>query len=289
MTTSPISYAIPDPAIGRLLSEASRIAAAQGIDFFVCGAYARDIVLEGLHGVRSARATRDVDLALAVGDWDAHDRFFGGLVDAGVLLRSPTLGGSHRIAGSSVTVDSIPFGGIESPPGTVRTPTDHVLAVTGFDDVHRHALVLDIGNDALVRVASLAGLVVLKLIAWRDRGTHGNKDAVDIALVARYYGTVSHGRIVETALDVFEAEDADVEKAGHRLLGRDMADFMSDATRRIVETMLVEALDGDRSSRLIFAMTGIDPDGTGFARHEAALRRVLVGIRDRPAGRYIPG
>jgi predicted nucleotidyltransferase len=65
-----------EPQVLRLLRGAAQVAAEQRVPFFVVGASARDMVLEHGFGVRSKRATTDIDLAIAIGDWNAYKRFF---------------------------------------------------------------------------------------------------------------------------------------------------------------------------------------------------------------------
>ena len=43
-----------------------------GMDFYVIGALARDLHLQHLSDIDVPRATRDVDVAIAVGGWDSY-------------------------------------------------------------------------------------------------------------------------------------------------------------------------------------------------------------------------
>ncbi|BDT56994.1 hypothetical protein MasN3_04880 [Massilia varians] len=44
------------------------------IPYFVIGASARDILVEHVHGLDTARATRDIDFAVAISSWDDYER-----------------------------------------------------------------------------------------------------------------------------------------------------------------------------------------------------------------------
>jgi predicted nucleotidyltransferase len=58
-----------DPVMLEALRRVDRVARELALDYFVVGAMARDILLTGVFGLSAGRATRDVDLAVAVEGW----------------------------------------------------------------------------------------------------------------------------------------------------------------------------------------------------------------------------
>ena len=84
--------------------------------------------------------------------------------------------------GISVPVDLIPFRGVASADGTIAWPPsrDIVMNVAGFEEALASPVVIAIEAGLTVRVASAAGLTLLKLAAWADRGRESNKDAADL-------------------------------------------------------------------------------------------------------------
>ena len=94
--------------------------------------------------------------------------------------------------------------------------------------------------------ATPAGLAVLKVIAWSDRTPRGNKDAGDLDFLMRnYMDAGNQSRLAEEHADLLADDDFDYERAGARLLGRDMAKLMAPETRRVVLEIL-EQETGDR-------------------------------------------
>lgn len=79
----------------------------------------------------SERATRDVDVAVAVPTWQAYQRLTADL---------PSRGGVHaftvRVSGVPVPVDIVPYGGIEAPDRTIHLPDEHTLNVLGLREAH---------------------------------------------------------------------------------------------------------------------------------------------------------
>ena len=160
-----------------VLTEVVRAAAAVGVEVLVIGAVARDIVIRHLLGARPERATKDVDVAVAVAvaDWAAYEDLTSS------LQRSS--GPSHRFVVDGVDVDVIPFGGVESPGRSITWPDEMTMDVHGFAEAHRRAVLVRLPGGLEVRVASLAAQSALKALAWRDRRHEGTKDAIDLRTI----------------------------------------------------------------------------------------------------------
>lgn len=227
----------------QVLESAIRVTADHGVECFVGGAMARDILLTHVLGQGSIRATRDVDLGIFISNWDEFFRLKERLDKKGDFVAED--GNSHRLhykTPKGVPLDLIPFGGVSSPDQTIAWPPGHdiVLNVTGFADAIASAVIVDLGEGLQVKTCSLPSLAVLKLLAWRDRGLQNNKDALDFALLLRLYGPAENtDRLYETEMEVLEGAGFDLELAGAHLLGKDAALQSSpdtnDRIKRIVE------------------------------------------------------
>ena len=49
------------------------VAQALGIDYFLMGAAARDLMLQHAHNIAPSRLTEDVDFAVSVADWSSFE------------------------------------------------------------------------------------------------------------------------------------------------------------------------------------------------------------------------
>jgi predicted nucleotidyltransferase len=58
------------------------------IPYFVIGATARDILMEHVYSLETARATRDIDFAVAVSSWNEFDRLKAQLINTGEFAAS---------------------------------------------------------------------------------------------------------------------------------------------------------------------------------------------------------
>lgn len=225
----------------------ARAAAAQ---YFVIGAMARDILLTHVHGIGTGLATRDIDFAVAVDDWTGFDRIRNALLESRRCEPSGTL---HRLvyrpdpASRGIPLDLIPFGGVEQPPGALAWPPDGGVRmnVAGHPEVLAHAVSVQLAPDVTVLVASLAGLAILKLFAWQDRGNENPKDAGDLALLMRHHAKAGNeDRLYGADGDLLERAGFDPDHASPALLGRDARRMASPQTR----LQLIELLESARQS-----------------------------------------
>ena len=67
-----------DPLLKPLLEKLMEFFNSISTKFFVIGATARDIILDA-HGEKKGRATRDLDIAIAITDWSKYEEIEKGL------------------------------------------------------------------------------------------------------------------------------------------------------------------------------------------------------------------
>ncbi|MFB3906158.1 MAG: hypothetical protein ACE15E_22150 [Acidobacteriota bacterium] len=77
-----------DPLTMEILSLVYDAAKRLGVDFFVVGATARDLILHYVYGLQLKRATQDIDLGVEVGDWGAFSGLRKALLETGQFAPS---------------------------------------------------------------------------------------------------------------------------------------------------------------------------------------------------------
>lgn len=213
-------------AASRAIGEAAR---ALNLPYFLAGAMARDIVLTNVFGINTGRASIDVDFAVAVGGWDEFTQLKNQLINTG-LFNAPD-NTQHRLhyrlpgMNTGHPVDIIPFRGVENPPQTIKWPPERavIMNVIGYEEALAHLVEVQVDQSLTVPVASLPGLALLKLFAWRDRNALTPKDARDFAVILRNYANAGNqDRIYGEEIALLEAVDYDFELASARLLGKDV-------------------------------------------------------------------
>ena len=255
--------------------------AGGGADFFVIGALARDLLLEVVHGVEVGRATRDVDVAIALGGWEAYEAVVEALTSEYGFERGD---GAQRLNHPDRdSLDLVPFGDLENPPGAIEWPEEapRVMSTLGLQEALAAATNIWLDGDLPVKVASLEGQALLKLIAWHERSHEREHDAEDFCLLLRSYYDIREELVFERHLDIFEERFNQSEASG-RVYGREVATLLEEASD--LEAAVLELLEKQTKS----------PETSDFARAMAgkpcfyrledrfrALEGFLRGLRER--------
>jgi predicted nucleotidyltransferase len=235
------------------------------IPYFVIGASARDILVEHVHGLDTARATRDIDFAVAISSWDDYDHLKARLTATGKFTLSAHV---HRLMfgqdEGAYPLDLVPFDGVEKEGELVWPPHgEFVMNVAGYGDAYASALDIEIEPGFQVKIVSLPAMVVLKILAWNDRPER-DKHASDVFLVLRsYHQAGQFDRIYDEALDTLEQYEYDIELAGAALLGLDVKrDIAVD-----VRSQLTQVFANERHlDKFVVQMAKSSPDKTEHAR-----------------------
>lgn len=238
------------------------------------GAECRDILHRAYGHKFRLRGTSDLDVAMAVADWDTHEEM--------VKRFGPTGNTGIRYSIAGVPVDLMPFGSVEDPRGEVtpRTRSGYPFSVFAFQEVFESSLPLVLPSGATIRIPSAIGYSALKVRAWRDRWTasYNTKDGPDIATVVFWYSEDEHvtTRLYETTegIDILSGVGFDATIAAAKLLGRDTIVLMGeDRAREFIP--LWQELDPDALAR-VFG----DQDLPNWPTRTNERRRLVDGLTD---------
>lgn len=222
-----------------LLGRIARTCAEPKIDFFVAGATAREVILTHLHGRKSGRHTRDIDIAIFIKDWQQFSALKQSILDQGA---EEVRGNAHRLIWENNELDIIPFGEIAEGNAIAWPPDrDFVMSVEGFQDAFEHAISIALSTGEIIRFCSLPGLLLLKLFAWRDRGAEFSKDAIDIFNILKEYSVIEEERLYDNS-EWGEDVDWNPDRLGARLAGGDTALISSPETRQALLVLDKERL-----------------------------------------------
>lgn len=268
-----------DRAALALLRDLDEALSALAVPYFLAGAIARDVLLTHVYGLAVYRATADVDLAVAVKDWNEFEKTKTTLEAEG-FVRDATL--LHRLYRTEYPVDIIPFGGVETPNRTIEWPPDlsNVMNVAGYHEALETAEHVKLEPTLTPRVVSLPGLAVLKIFAWGDRGSETSKDAEDLATLLRSYADAGNEeRLYADATDAMEAVEYRIDLAGARLLGRDTRRMLAQDTRTQLTSFLE---DRKQRERLTIDMSRVwAQTDDAMAHAESLLEQYEEGLAGR--------
>lgn len=247
-----------DPVTFAVLKALHLIAEKHNVGYFLIGATARDILMTHVFGIEAGRATRDVDFAIAVEDWQQFEIIKQEFVDSGEFV--PSMGQAHRLYyrpgqfGSAYPLDLIPSGTIEQSGHNIVWPPEMaiVMNVAGYAEALSSAIEIDVSDGLVSNVIAIPALAALKLLAWNDRGLLDNKDAQDLFFLIKHYhaaGNIDH--LYDEGYHLLEQCDFEIEIAGAALLGFDIQLILEQNTR---EALLDVLSDSGKRYRLLIHM-----------------------------------
>lgn len=245
-----------DPLLIDILRVVHQEATSRDVLFFVVGATARDIVLNHCHAIRSYRQTRDLDIGVEVAGWDEFRQLSEALIATGRFSADKE---PYRLMYSRFSVDIVPYGGISPDNQTISWPPDHqvVMSIMGFQEAYDYGITVRLSDDPVldIKVPTIPGMVMMKLISWDERYPSRSKDAEDLLFLMDHYAEAGNeDRLFEDELELMQSEGFDLTLAGIRLLGRDLASVATEATAEVIRRILTAETDEEGRLRLIQQM-----------------------------------
>jgi predicted nucleotidyltransferase len=273
-----------DPLTAEIVHELQKVTDTLGLELLLIGAQARIIWLENIHGLNSGGATRDIDFAFAVESWDQFQRVKERLTSTGQFRVLPKekqrLLYKSELIQHEYIVDIIPFGAVQDANNKIAWPPemDIVMSVSGYQEALESALLVEIDTDLAIKVVSLAGLAILKIFAWSERGTvTENKDALDLLTLLRSYNEAGNkDRIYEVpAPEVLDTMNYDPELMGAWLLGYDVAAIADQSTIEAI----AELIDGKKENLIVQMAKSLSGNDGALGLAEALLSSFTQGIQ----------
>lgn len=275
------SSKLQHPLLKPILEKLTNYFAGINIQFYVIGATARDIIMS-LHGEKAKRATRDLDIAIAISNWSQYDKAEEGLLKIEGFKKD--LKQKQRfIYQDTYQLDILPFGDIMKEDDRIFWPPDESMAmsVLGFAEVKNSTKQVVIDENLTIEVASLDGIFILKLNAWVDRHIEHNRDADDMGFILNNYLSINEERAAtEHYNDIYLMDDFNPKISGAKLLGMDMTKIIgeSHATKKKIIGIIKTEIDKEEQSKLI---NQIIETNKSFSYEEtlSCLKNIISGLK----------
>ena len=245
------SEKIGNPLLIELLRKLTDSFGRMDREFYVIGATARDIIVQQLLDTASTRRTKDLDIAIAIPDWDAFEQIRERLVADGFKKSNDMY---QRFYYGAYEVDIVPYGVVAKEDDNIYWPPEEVVAmsVKGFDEVLSEAITVSIDDEFKVKIASLHGLFLLKLNAWLDRNAKTSKDAEDMSFILSNYFMANLDR--EIHQEVYDWENFDEYIVGGYWLAHDLVTLLNVNQLNYYKEVIEGELAKQEESRLINQM-----------------------------------
>ena len=216
------------------------IADSLGIAFFVVGAFARDLILKHGYRIEPRRKTGDIDLGVEVANWEQFEKLKESLIATSQFCLNPE---KHRLRCGTILIDILPFGPITDKDKKISWPPEHeiIMSMVGFEEAYEYSITFRLSSDPEldIKLASLPGLAIMKLISWNEKYPNRKRDAEDLLFIMNKYEEAGNTeRLYEEDLSLLQEENFDTKVAGTRLLGRDMAKISDPRTVQILKGIL---------------------------------------------------
>ncbi len=250
------------------------------IPFFIVGATARDFLLDYFHNIRAPRMTTDIDLGVKVPDWEKFKALTDSMLAGDKFTKAKE---NQRYIYNDILIDIVPFGDISDENKTVKWPPEHeiILSTLGFDEAYEFSVLFRLSSDPLleVKVPTIPGLVIMKLISWDEKYPDRTKDAEDLLFIMEnYVDVIDQGYLYEKEATLLEEEGFDNQIACIRLLGRDMAKISNTDTLDKIREILSSETAEQSHYRLIYNMVSVHND---FEKVLRLLNKLKQGILER--------
>lgn len=251
------------------------------IDFYLIGAVARDVWMEGIHGTQPKRATRDIDFAVLINKEGTFEALREYLIDEEGFHPSKE-NTFVLIWKNRLEVDLMPFGRIEQDgkievQGTGLT-TQHV---TGFNEVYEAGLPeVELEDKHKFKFCTIQGIVLLKLIAWNDRPESRRSDIEDISDILLNYFDMFTDHIYEYHSDLFGDEEEDLTNIAAQVLGREIGHIAKrkEAVLALLQQILQKNTLSAETSHIAAIMAGTL--NNTVEDNLTLLRRMMQGIEE---------
>ena len=231
----------------------SDVTKSLAIPFFIIGAVARDMILMHGYGIKTIRATYDIDFAIRVQNWQRFNELKNDLIKLDEITETKEI--QRMKYHKNIVFDLIPFGPIADKDSTIKWPpsNDIVFNIIGFNEAYKYAqnVLLREKSHLEVKIVNLPCLAFMKLFSWNDGNyDRRSKDASDLILM-KYTEADNFERILNEAEDLLESEEFDYVYAGARLLGRDLSLILTPAIKNKVLEILNHETEKESLYRLI--------------------------------------
>jgi predicted nucleotidyltransferase len=184
--------------------------------------------------------TTDIDLGVEVASWEQFKKLKESLIATGQFSLTSE---KQRLHCGTILIDILPFGPITDEDKKISWPPEHeiIMSMVGFEEAYEYSITVRLSSDPEldIKLASLPGLAIMKLISWKEKYPDRKRDAEDLLLIMNKYEEAGNSeRLYGEELPLLLEEGFDTQMAGTRLLGRDMAKISDPKTFLIIKGIL---------------------------------------------------
>lgn len=253
------------------------------LQLYVVGACARDIAMKVLNVPASARRTIDIDVAIALDNWDMFDKV-SDLLQRNYFKKDPYAKQKFYFKGEDGTndyeVDVVPFGPLANNEVIGWPPEGNPeMSVRCFEDVMKDADTIIVDENVRFCIASLSGQFLIKLDAWIDRHLKTDKDARDMFyIIDNFYWTSIVDKFPPPE-QVTNSDDPAFDDfvAGAQWIASDLRSLLTDEHRAYYVDFINSELSLEDNSKLVqhLVTSSNNSDVRNYSNIRLALQNIV--------------
>ncbi len=240
------------------LAALNRCMAEHSLPLYIVGARARDIAMKLMKGNEPKRRTEDLDVAIAIPDWQTFDAICDTLSQNHFIRYGNTQKFLYQGEKGDIDfeADIVPFGGV-AVDETIGWPPEGnpVMSVKCFQDVMKHAVSVEVDGKFSVMMAPLAGQFLIKLDSWNDRNSATDKDAEDMMFLLKNYFDVQilkEGDNTPPKVVNFEDENIETIIWSAQWLAYDISKMLTTEHLDFYVNLVTGELEKEEKSNLVY-------------------------------------
>jgi len=242
---------IPDPGIRDILVSLDTAFKEFGVELYLIGARARDFWFSA-KDIPYKRFTQDIDFTVLIDNIEKYEKLRDHLHNTGSFIISNSFPQRVFSSDRKFMIDILPFGKIEKSYYVIFKDKDKTrISVQGMKEVYEKAVKFRISGGHEIKISSIPGLVILKLLAWNDKPDERQKDLKDIAVIMDNYFGLNDDMIYEKYNELF-SRDLEIDEIAIIALGKEMKEIISNSEKlkNVVIEMLEKQLQLKEKSRM---------------------------------------
>ena len=252
------------------------------LQLYVVGACARDIAMKVLNVPASARRTIDIDVAIALNNWEMFDRVSELLLHNNFekdLYAKQKFYYKGEDGTNDYEVDVVPFGPLANNEVIGWPPEGNPeMSVRCFEDVMKDADTIIVDENVQFCIASLSGQFLIKLDAWIDRHLKTDKDARDMFyIIDNFYWTSIVDKFPPPE-QVTNSDDPAFDDfvAGAQWIASELRSLLSDEHRAYYVDFINSELSLEDNSKLVQHL--VTSSNNSDVRNYTSIRIALQNI-----------
>jgi predicted nucleotidyltransferase len=257
------------------------------VDFYLIGALARDVWYSRGEITSNVRKTKDVDFAIMIGSESQYKSLRKYLIlkhnyqdtkENAFVLITPSM----------IQVDILPFGGIEIDDRVVIDGMGMTsINVNGFSEVFidgTEEVVLSTGH--VFKVATLASIILLKLISFDDRPEIRLKDARDIGNLLNHFFELENDLMYnQKHADIFQDHEAlekmSIQEIASEIAGRTIREIIITNPPLLNRIILILNKHLKEAESSLFVKNMSEETGLAISEILRWLNKLLIGVEKK--------